>query len=266
MAIGAIGGIIGGGASLLGGILQNQSNSANQQATNAQQMQLAQEQMAFQERMSNTAYQRATTDMRAAGINPMLAVTQGGASTPNGAMAPLTSPRIDNPAAGAAQAASSGVSAAKGLSEIENVKAQTDQSRSTADLNKANTARSVAETLRTAAETATTESAKKKIEAEIENVAKTGGLINAQAGAASASAGLSRANTTTAMQEERLARRKADDAERAGDSILGNNVGSVVRMGGTAHDVYNRGTSWLDKNISDPIRRSIENSYNRWFK
>ncbi|QGH73506.1 MAG: putative minor capsid protein [Microviridae sp. ctOsc38] len=41
----------------------------------------------FEERLSNTAYQRGTADMRAAGINPMVAFMKGGASTPGGASA-----------------------------------------------------------------------------------------------------------------------------------------------------------------------------------
>lgn len=54
---------------------------------NTAQEELAQQQMDYQSAMSNTAYQRAVADMKAAGINPMLAARVGGASSPMGAMA-----------------------------------------------------------------------------------------------------------------------------------------------------------------------------------
>lgn len=52
----------------------------------------AQKNRDFQAEMSNTAYQRAVTDMRAAGVNPALAMSQGGANTPSGATAQSTAP------------------------------------------------------------------------------------------------------------------------------------------------------------------------------
>lgn len=68
--------LIAGGASLIGGVIGNRSRSRE-----------AAKDRRFQERMSNTSWQRGVADMEAAGINPAVAYSQGGASSPGGAMA-----------------------------------------------------------------------------------------------------------------------------------------------------------------------------------
>ena len=122
LGAGAIAGI-GAAADLVGGLFgmsaQKKANKAN--------IKLQREQQKWEERMANTSWQRGTQDMLKAGINPMLAVSQGGASTPNVSAATV------QPEDAIARGVSSAGSKAAQMLTLENLAQQTRKTSEEAD-------------------------------------------------------------------------------------------------------------------------------------
>lgn len=136
--------IIAGGASLLGSIFSSDTSAKNTQA----QIQASQQQQAtqneFSERMSNTAYQRASSDMQKAGLNPMMMFGSGSAaSSPSGSSIQAPMPQNTSPMAGLGPAVTKAMDAAvtaktldKTSEEIANLKVENAKLMADVDLSR----------------------------------------------------------------------------------------------------------------------------------
>lgn len=164
----------------------NMANQAMQRETNEWNAAQVAKQMEFQERLSSTAYQRAMADMRKAGLNPILAYQQGGASSMPGAapvgIAPknlpfqATAPHVDaytGPApprqeaathlgAAVGGVATSAIDALQKIATVKKTEAETENLNVDYD-------RKVHEVAKTEAEVANVKAATDRIVSEIKN-------------------------------------------------------------------------------------------------
>lgn len=220
---------LGAGSSVVGGILgligQGNANAANQSLQNSANQQNyynMMEQQRFQERMSNTAYQRSMADMKAAGLNPILAYGQGGASTPAGGLATAQAATMQNELDPLAEGISSAASKAKEAEAIGLTAAQTKNTVSQTELNKAN--EGLTKQLDAKAEQDKATSA-----AQMRSAIATEKNTSADTINKTIQAGILAHDTTTAYQRSRLAEAQADQAKQYGPGTLGEIGGTIEK-------------------------------------
>lgn len=202
-------------------------NYFGQQNTNYANAQQAQRQMDFQASQTGSAYQRGVADMKAAGLNPMLAYSQGGAQSGGGAQATMGN-ELGAGANSALSAATTMQEMQKRRSEIENLAAQTN-------LTDAQARQSDAQTINLGADTKN-----KGLHAITQEI------INRYTEDEKRSA-IRRANAAAGMDESRIPR---EIAISKGADLFGRGIDAISN----ARDAASEGLSDLVMQAEDKIR------------
>lgn len=240
------------GGSLLGGMM----GASGQSATNAQQMAWSQQMNEinqnynsqeaarnrdWQQMMSSTAYQRQMQDMRAAGLNPILAAgSLGGASSPGGAAGSIGSPSVSlgNPGASTQLGITAAAGAARTAAELDVAKNVAKKDETQATLNKATEAATkeneqLTKQLNTKAQQDTATSAAQQHNVEATTLNTNQGTVNLGIDAI-----IKSHDANTAFQKSRLAQAEADQAIKHGPGPGGQIGGTAEKWIGRLVDTF----------------------------